>query len=230
MKKLNLLIIAILSICAISCGDGSKDPLSKKEALNFIIEESIGTETNFIYIPSKIIKVSDLDYPLNSYMLFEKAGLLTMADTTITVNSWYSNKTYPARDIKLTETGTASIVEEQKNKYKVFGYKYEIDKIVDMKLLRTATVEEMNAEIFSYIVYYTGTIVETSPFANAININIKDKYPFDEGDKGKSVMTAEITAIYRDGKLINASVSTKANTDDMDATFDEYWLKALKIY
>ncbi len=230
MKKLNLLLVAILSICAVSCGDGSKDPLSKKEALNLIIEECKDTETTYIYIPSKITKVSDLDYPLNSYILLEKAGLLTMADTTITINSWYNSKTYPAKDIKLTETGTASIMEELKNKYKIFGYKYEIDKIVDMKLLRTATVEEMNAEIFSYIVYYTGTIVEASTFANATDINIKDKYPFDEEDKGKSVMTAEISAIYRDGKLINASVSIKSNTDDMDANFDEYWLKALKNY
>lgn len=196
------------------------------------MEESKSFLEKTMSIPNKIKKTSDLtNEEIASFKQFEKAGLLTIKDTTITTRSWGKATTHPALDIQLTAKGAQSIIAKKSNadKNEVLLYNYEINEINDMRLICTDKVEAANAKIFTYIVFYTGNVIKASPFATTMGINVEDVYPFIKRDKSY-VMTAKVVATYREDDLVNAKASGVGSTireDEMDKCFDSVWMEAI---
>ncbi len=228
MKKINFFLVAIIAALTISCN--SEPSLSKREALNFILQETGEDVQNHTYIPNKIKTVAELAPELDRLKIYQSSGLLSLKDTVVSVRDWNSwRKVYikkAALDISITSQVAASIVDRQSEKDNVKTYAFTFDKIVDLRLLGREKLDNIDGELCVYAVYYKGSITQASPFATALGINVEGRYPFDtEGEE--CVMAAKFKAIYHKGKLVEiyASGSDVIKESEIDVDFDERWLE-----
>ncbi len=235
MKKICLLFAVCSAVFMVSCNGIGDASLSKKDVLEHIISTR-GTYVNTITLPEmiksrKIMESNYCNYDLLT--LYANNGLVTMRDTTISYREWGKWKSYAAVDCKLTPKGQESVLESvissNNSDTKVLRFEAEYDKIVDMRLISRVKVEESEGEILKYIVFYTGTVIKTTPFITIFNVNEGDVYPIVEGIDEEVIATIA-TATFRKGKLINLALDSTEFVDksDMDSAYDEVWLNEAK--
>lgn len=229
MKKVNLLLFAIAAICAVSCGD-RPSTISSRDVSELLKKEKFNINSEFIYIPKGIKNVSNVsEDDINTYRLYEEAGLITVKDTTVSYRNWGKTKSYEAYDFTINEAGTGAIVEERNNDYKVFSYEYEIDDIGDIKLISNIKIEEFNGEISTFAIYLSGSVTKTSPYVTACGVKKNDNYPLSVGGED-FVIAATVKAVFRGGKVIEMELSDAKiiNEDKMADYYDSKWLKQAK--
>lgn len=208
------------------CGHCS---LSEKEVLEFINQENQTNDSRHTTIINKVTDKSKVVNNIGEYEFYEKAGLLTIKDTTITTRSWGRTHTSEAYDIQFTAAGSPSISETMDSYNKVLLFEYTYDKIVDMRLIGSKAIEEFNLESVCYMVYYTGTLTQATPFAEALGCKVGDEYPTLDAPEDQ-VMSSIIIGYFRDGDLVKMTIS-KINLlekSEMDDYFDKQWYKLAK--
>lgn len=233
MKKINFLLLFAIAAMAVSC---SSDPsLGKNDALEYIVDDLGGNSSRSTTIPTGIKSQSRIDdSSMMEYRAYERAGLLTIQDTTYTYRSTnWSNYgkmvTVNSVYIQPTEKAAAAIVDVGDKSITVLLYKYEYNKIDDIELVMKKPIENFDGEYHVYTVFYEGNIIEATPFANAIGISLNDKYPFSTtSEDALGVMV--LTAVYRNGELVTLLGADKDVTTDSkkEEYYDEVWFKMAK--
>lgn len=207
MRKSYLSIVASLAIIMTSCG-GAGSSLSKSKLLDHLVAKT-ETQSMVLTFPEKVKPIDDFEKSCCEMELlkqYESLGLITMKDTTVSYRHWGTLKTYDGIDVKLTEKGLEPVVETGSYGAKVLLYKYDINKIVDMELISRVEIEMLECEIITYAAFYTGKIIEVTPFITVKGVKVGDTYPLKEGDDAQLIATV-VTAVFRNGELVEISNS-----------------------
>ncbi len=225
MKKIYFFAVSAVSMLAVSCGGAS---LSNGAALDQILLENENQCTEQISIPKGLKPLSQIEDEMPMYRVFENAGLLTIKDSVVKTRYWGN---YEAVDINITDKGRTAVDSEDRSSYDVTTYTYEYDKVVDLKLLASKTVEECDATIQRYIAFYSGHIVSVSPFGTALGVAVEELYPFTEGEDEK-VMGSSVSAIFRGSKLIETDVigEQEIYKAKIDEAFDSEWVDVVEDF
>lgn len=222
----------MVSCIGIDLSSLSESSLSKKEALLYITETN-GTQTDSFTIPEKLTSVKDMGNYCSMELLnlYAQKGLVEVRDSTVSYRTWGGTKSYEAVEVRLTTLGAESLIEHTQKGAHLLRYKYDFDKIVDMEVLARKNDEDIKAEIVIYAVYYTGTVIEATPFITTfdIGIDVESKYPFSLDDEDY-VRATTMVAIFRDGELVSLDDSDTKNIkkSEMEEYSNDAWLEILE--